>query len=102
MEPGEGALDDPAVAAEPGAVLALAARDFGRNTPPTELAAVLVVVVAAIGGETRGTAPLSGISWVTSLRLPPVSRQASGLPVASTRGWCLEPFLARSPGLGPV
>jgi len=57
MEPGEGALDDPAVAAEPGAVLALAAGDFGRNTPPTELAAVLVVVVAAIGGETLGTAP---------------------------------------------
>src|SRR6266545_3232801 len=57
MEPGEGALDDPAVAAEPGAVLALAAGDFGRNTPPPELAAVLLVVVAAIGGETLGTAP---------------------------------------------
>jgi hypothetical protein len=29
-------------------------------------------------------------------------RQASGIPVASTRRWCLEPFLALSTGLGPV
>ena len=29
VQPGEGALDDPAVAAEPGAVLGLAARDLG-------------------------------------------------------------------------
>ncbi len=32
MEPGEGALDDPAGAAEPGAVLGLAARDL-RSDP---------------------------------------------------------------------
>src|SRR5262249_56202985 len=37
-----------------------------------------------------------------SLRLPPVSAQASGIPVASTSRWCLEPFLALSTGLGPV
>ena len=57
MEPGEGALDDPAVATEPGAVLALAAGDLGCNPPPTELATVLVVVVSAVGGETRGSLP---------------------------------------------
>ena len=31
MQPGEGALDDPADAAEPGAVLGLAAGDFGAG-----------------------------------------------------------------------
>jgi len=31
MQPGEGALDDPAGAAEPGAVLGLAARDLGAD-----------------------------------------------------------------------
>jgi hypothetical protein len=36
------------------------------------------------------------------LRLPPVTDQASGIPLASTRRWCLEPFLALSTGLGPV
>jgi hypothetical protein len=44
----------------------------------------------------------SGSSCVTSLRLPPVSVQASGIQRASTRRWCLEPFLALSTGLGPV
>ena len=36
------------------------------------------------------------------MRLPPVTVQASGIPVASTKRWCLEPFLALSTGLGPV
>jgi len=31
VQPGEGALDDPAVAAEAGAVLGLAARDVGAD-----------------------------------------------------------------------
>jgi len=34
--------------------------------------------------------------------LPPVSVQASGSPLASTRRWCFEPVLALSTGLGPV
>ena len=51
--------------------------------------------------RTAGTASTSGISWVTSLRLPPVSVQASGIPVASTRR-CFDPFLPLSTGLGPV
>jgi len=56
VEPGEGAFDDPAVAAKPGAVLGLAARDFGPDAALAELAAVLVVVVAAVSGEPLGLA----------------------------------------------
>ena len=36
------------------------------------------------------------------MRLPPVTEKASGIPLASTSRWCLDPFLARSTGLGPV
>ena len=51
VQPGKGALDDPAVAAEPGAVLGLATRDHGLDATVPDEAAVLVVVVAAIGDE---------------------------------------------------
>ncbi len=51
VQPGEGAFDDPAVAAEPGAVLGLAACDLGLDPPAAEFAPVLVVVVAAIGAD---------------------------------------------------
>src|SRR5262249_48239883 len=54
MEPGEGAFDYPADAAESGAVRALPPRDLGRDPAPAELAPVLVVVVAAVGGEAFG------------------------------------------------
>ena len=37
-----------------------------------------------------------------SLRLPPVSDTASGIPCASVIRWCFEPGRARSTGLGPV
>jgi len=62
VEPGEGALDDPAGAAEPGAVLGLAAGELGFDPAGAELAPVLVVVVAAVGCDpvgpsTRPTAP---------------------------------------------
>ncbi len=40
VEPGEGALDDPAVAAEPGAVSGAAAGDLVRDPAVSELAAV--------------------------------------------------------------
>ncbi|GIK76924.1 MAG: hypothetical protein BroJett022_06140 [Actinomycetes bacterium] len=43
-----------------------------------------------------------GSSWVTSLRLPPVSETASGTPRESLSRWCLEPVRARSTGEGPV
>jgi hypothetical protein len=56
VEPGEGALDDPAVAAQTGAVLGLAPRDLGCDAALAELAAMAVVVVAAIGAEARRSA----------------------------------------------
>jgi hypothetical protein len=97
-EPGKGTLNDPADTAQTGAVVGLAVGDLGCDPALAELATVVVVVVAAVSRDalgpaarpadpprTAGTASMSGISWVTSLRLPPVSVQASGIPVASTR-----------------
>ncbi len=49
MQPGEGALDDPAVAAEPGAVLGLAPGDERLDATLPDESAVLVVVVAVNG-----------------------------------------------------
>jgi hypothetical protein len=57
VEPGEGAFDDPTVAAEPGAVLALAAGDHGLDAALPEQAAVLVVVVAAVGDQCPRSVP---------------------------------------------
>ena len=51
VQPGEGAFDDPAVAAEPGAVVGLAARDDRLHAALPDEAAVLVVVVAAVGDQ---------------------------------------------------
>ena len=53
VEPGEGPLDDPAVAAEPGAVLAVSLRDLRSDPALAELPAMAVVVVAAVGGDPR-------------------------------------------------
>ena len=55
VEPGEGAFDDPAVAAEAGAVAGAAAGDFGGDAAAAELAAVFVVVVAAVGAHPVGS-----------------------------------------------
>ena len=57
VEPGEGALDDPAVTAEAGAVLGLAARDHGFHSALPDEAPMLVVVVAAVGDEAVGASP---------------------------------------------
>jgi len=51
MEPGEGAFDDPAVAAEAGSVLGAAASVHRFYAPLPDVAAVLVVVVAAVGEQ---------------------------------------------------
>ena len=51
VQPGEGALDDPAGATEPGAVLRLPAGDLGGDPAAAQQAPVLVVVVAAVGGD---------------------------------------------------
>lgn len=56
MQPGEGALDDPAGAAEAGAVRGLTTGDLGCDAAAAELAPVLVVVVAAVGGQSLGAA----------------------------------------------
>ncbi len=99
---GEGPLDDPALAAEAGAGGDAPAGDDRRDAALAHQAAVLVM------GHSRGrrgrpqgvfadrplrppigrTASISGISWVTSLRWPPVSVTASGMPEASTSRWC--------------
>ena len=55
VEPGEGALDDPADAAESGAVFGLAAGDLGFDPARAQLAPVLVVVVATIGRDSVGS-----------------------------------------------
>ncbi len=115
FEPGEGAFDGPADGAQAGAVFDAAAGDDGGDAAGADQAAVLVVVVAAVGVELAGRcsglpaapriggmASSGGISWVTSLRWPPVSVPASGVPWASVIRWCSEPSLRRSTGLGPV
>jgi hypothetical protein len=56
VEPGEGALDDPAVTAEAGAVSGLAAGDLGSDPAGSDETAVLVVVVAAVGADDLGAA----------------------------------------------
>ena len=54
VEPGEGALDDPAGTAEAGAVLALAAGDLWSDPTLAKVTAVGGVVVAAVGGHAFG------------------------------------------------
>jgi len=51
VQPGEGAFNNPAVAAEAGAVLGLAASDHRLDAALPDKAAVLVVVVAAVGDQ---------------------------------------------------
>jgi hypothetical protein len=51
VQPGEGAFNNPAVTSEPGAVLALAASNDGFDAALPDEAAVLVVVVAAVGDQ---------------------------------------------------
>jgi hypothetical protein len=69
VQPGEGALDDPAGAAETGAVLGLAAGDLCSDPARAELAAVSGVVVAAVGGQSVGPtarpADLAAHGWDT-------------------------------------
>ena len=57
VQPGEGAFDDPAVAAEARAVFGLFASDLRCDSARAELAAVAGVVVAAVGGQPLWTVP---------------------------------------------
>ena len=54
VQPGEGALDHPAVAAESGAVLGLAASDERLDPSLAQQSAVSVGVVAAVGDQRFG------------------------------------------------
>jgi hypothetical protein len=60
VEPGVGALDDPAVAAQAGAVFGVAAGDHGLDAALAEAPAVRVGVVAAVCDHAVG--PLAGTS----------------------------------------
>jgi hypothetical protein len=90
VEPGEGALDDPACAAESGPVPEVAVGDLRLDAAVAELIAERVGVVPAVSKyqlrrrrglpglpRTGGTRSISGTSWVTSLRLPPGNGGAS-------------------------
>ena len=57
VEPGEGALDDPTMAAESGAVLGLAASDQRLDATLPDESTVFVVVVAAVGDQRCWPAP---------------------------------------------
>jgi len=59
MKVGESALDDPAVAAEAGAVRGLSARDQRLDAALADEAPVFVVVVAAVGDHRVGSPPRS-------------------------------------------
>ena len=59
VEMGEGALDDPAVAAESGAVLGLSARDQRQDAALADEAPVFVVVVTAVGDHRVRSPPRS-------------------------------------------
>ena len=96
VQQGETLLNHPAVHAQPGAVLGAAARDDWGDPGGPDLLAVFVVVIAAVRvnlvraltgrprrPRTGGMASIGGMSWVTSLRLPPVSEIASGIPCAT-------------------
>ena len=51
VQPGEGALDDPAVAPDAGAVFGLATGDLGGDPALAELAPLRLVVVGAVGRD---------------------------------------------------
>jgi len=56
VQPGEGTLDDPPVATEPGAVLGHAPCDLRSDPTPAEFAATARVVVSAVAGDPVGPA----------------------------------------------
>ena len=73
VEPGEGALNDPARAAQAGAMLGPAAGDLGLDPALPELTPVLVVVVAAVGGD--ALRPLSRTANLSPNRRHPLNQR---------------------------
>lgn len=89
VQPGEGALDDPALRPKPGPVLGVALGDLRRDPTVTQLGAMAAAVVGAVGeqhlrselacGPTGAIRSTSSSSWVMSLRLAAVTVSASGI-----------------------
>lgn len=72
VQMGEAALDDPALAAQPGAVRDAAARDDRLDVASPEQAAVLVEVIAAVGQDDVGLlarAPDLASDWASVQRV---------------------------------
>ena len=87
VEPGERALNDPAMLAEGRAVLGLTAGDHGFDAALPEQPAVLVVVVAAIGEQCSG--PSSGPADAAADGRHPVEEfEQLGDVVAVAAGQC--------------
>ena len=114
VQPGDRALDDPALLTEPGAVWLLRSWDRGADPAGPQLASVAAGVVPSPSSRrgrrrgrprlprTGGIASTSGSSSRMSLWFPALSESASGVPRPQVTVWCLEPLRARSTGLGPV
>jgi hypothetical protein len=94
VQPGDGALDDPALFAQPGAVRPLGRGDLRRDVTSAQLAVVDLGPRSASSrlgrrlGRTRrprigGIASTRAIISVMSLRLATVTDAASGMPLAS-------------------
>jgi hypothetical protein len=81
VQPGEGALDDPAVAAESGTMLGLASGDLRCDPALAQFAASTVVVVTAVGGHTIGPPP-GPADLATHRRYPIDERDQLGAVVA--------------------
>jgi hypothetical protein len=118
-EPCQGALDFPAVAAEPFAVFDAAARDAGNDGAPAAGEIIALVPLSALAkapacslvGRRRGRPAhwrMAGMASTvaSSIRLSWTLAAdrvtASGMPLASMTTWRLDPGLPRSVGFGPV
>lgn len=87
VQVGEGALDDPALAAEPGAVRDAAFGDDGFDASCPEQAAVLGVVIAAVGQHDVGLDPRApDLAGDRSRRQPVQQRDQLGDVVAVAAG----------------
>ena len=94
VPPGEGALHDPALATEPGAVWALGLGNPGADAPRAQLPAMAGGSPSGRFGLRRGRAGLPRTGgmpstnrgvWGTSLTLPRSARRRSGCPGAGDR-----------------
>lgn len=71
----EAAFDDPALAAEPGALRGAAAGDERLDAAPPEQSAVLVVAIAAVGDDEVGLlAPPAALAGRSAMGGTPGSR----------------------------